>query len=73
MCCFHYVFRRVFIGLLLLGVAAPALGQSGRMSGQVVDENGDPIAGAQIRAEKPDANPVTDSNLNPPNSSENFS
>lgn len=57
MCCFHYVFRRVFIGLLLLGVAAPALGQSGRMSGQVVDENGDPIAGAQIRAEKPDANP----------------
>ena len=51
------VVRYLIVALLLVGFAAPALAQSGRMSGQVVDENGDPIVGAQIRAEKPDANP----------------
>ena len=51
------VVRYLIVAVLLVGFAAPALAQSGRMSGQVVDENGDPIPGAQIRAEKPDANP----------------
>lgn len=53
----HSVFRHLTIAVLLAGFAATALAQSGRMSGQVVDENGDPIPGVQIRAEKPDANP----------------
>ena len=53
----RYVVHGFIVAVLLAGLAAPALAQSGRMSGQVVDENGDPIVGAQIRAEKPDANP----------------
>ena len=52
-----YVFRRLFVAALLVGIAAPALAQSRRMSGQVVDEDGNPLAGVNIRAEKPDANP----------------
>ena len=50
------VARHLMVSALLLGLAAPALAQSGRMSGQVVDdESGEPIAGAQIRIQSPDA------------------
>lgn len=49
--------HRLVVAAALLGFTAPALAQSGRMSGQVVDENGDPIPGARVRAEKADANP----------------
>ena len=44
---------------LAVGVGAPsafAQGQ-GRLSGRAVDENGEPLAGVAIKAEKPDANP----------------
>ena len=51
------VVRQFIFAVLLAGLAAPALAQSGRMSGQVVDEDGTPLPGVQIRAEKPDANP----------------
>lgn len=51
------VVRPLTVAVVLVGFAATALAQSGRMSGQVVDADGDPIVGAQIRAEKPDANP----------------
>ena len=53
----HNVVRQFIFAVLLAGLAAPALAQSGRMSGQVVDEDGTPLPGVQIRAEKPDANP----------------
>jgi tetratricopeptide (TPR) repeat protein len=44
------------VSALLLGLAAPALAQSGRLGGQVVDdETGEPIVGAQIRIQSPDA------------------
>ena len=47
--------RHLIVAAALLGLAAPALAQSGRMSGRVVDaETGDPIVGAQIRIQKPD-------------------
>ena len=57
MCCLPPVVRGLLVVALFLGVAAPTFGQAGRMSGQVVDENGDPIAGAHVRAEMPGANP----------------
>ena len=53
MYCLPCVVRGLLVVTLLLGVAAPTLGQAGRMSGQIVDENGDPIAGAHVRAENP--------------------
>jgi tetratricopeptide (TPR) repeat protein len=50
------VARHLMVSALLLGLAAPALAQSGRLGGQVVDdESGEPIAGAQIRIQSPDA------------------
>ena len=50
----QHVVRHLIVAALLLGLAAPALAQSGRMSGQVVDsETGDPIVGAQITIQKP--------------------
>lgn len=49
-----HVVRHLIVAVLLLGLAAPALAQSGRMSGRVVDgETGDPIVGAQITIQKP--------------------
>ena len=57
MCRVPYLFGRLVIGVLLVGVAAPALAQTGRISGRVLDENGDPIPGAHIRAENPAASP----------------
>ena len=50
----QHVVRHLIFAALLLGLAAPALAQSGRMSGRVVDgETGDPIVGAQITIQKP--------------------
>ena len=50
------VARHLMVSALLLGLAAPALAQSGRLGGQVVDdETGEPIVGAQIRIQSPDA------------------
>lgn len=50
----QHVARHLIFAALLLGLAAPALAQSGRMSGRVVDgETGDPIVGAQITIQKP--------------------
>ena len=50
----QYVARHLIFAALLLGLAAPALAQSGRMAGRVVDnETGDPIVGAQITIQKP--------------------
>lgn len=54
----EYSFRRFVIAVALVGLAAPALAQSGRMSGRVLDEDGEPIVGARIRAENPNANPT---------------
>ena len=53
----RYVVHGLIVAVLLVGLAAPALAQSGRMNGLVMDENGEPLTGVQIRAEKPDANP----------------
>ncbi len=50
----QHVARHLIVAALLFGLAAPALAQSGRMSGRVVDgETGDPIVGAQITIQKP--------------------
>ena len=50
----QHVARHLIFAALLLGLAAPALAQSGRMSGRVMDgETGDPIVGAQITIQKP--------------------
>ena len=50
----QHVARHLIVAALLLGLAAPALAQSGRMAGRVVDgETGDPIVGAQITIQKP--------------------
>ena len=50
----QHVARHLIFAALLLGLAAPALAQSGRMSGRVVDgETGDPVVGAQITIQKP--------------------
>ena len=57
MCRVPYLFGRLVIGVLLVSVAAPALAQTGRISGRVLDENGDPIPGAHIRTENPAASP----------------
>ena len=58
MCRVPYLFGCLVIGVLLVGVAAPALAQTGRISGRILDENGDPIPGAHIRAENPAASPA---------------
>ncbi len=50
----QHVARHLIFAALLLGLAAPALAQSGRLAGRVVDgETGDPIVGAQITIQKP--------------------
>ena len=54
---FNSVFRYLFVLVLLFGLVTPVFSQAGRVSGRVVDENDEPIAGAKIVAEKPDANP----------------
>ena len=57
MCRLSYAFRCVLVGVVLLGLAASVLAQVGRVNGTVTDENGDPIPGAQVRAENPSARP----------------
>ena len=52
-----HFFRLVLITVMLLGIGVPLLAQtqSGQLRGSVVDDNGDPVAGALITAEKPPA------------------
>src|SRR5437762_13869656 len=47
--------RRVFAMALALGCAATASAQVARVGGIVKDQSGQPIKGATIRAENPDA------------------
>jgi tetratricopeptide (TPR) repeat protein len=53
----HNAFRTILVAVALIGLAAPVLAQSGRISGQITDEDEAPIAGATVRAENPSANP----------------
>ena len=53
----RHVVHGLIVAVLLVGLAAPALAQAGRMNGLVMDENGEPLVGVQVRCEKPDANP----------------
>ena len=48
-------FRTVFATALVLGWAASSAAQVARVAGLVKDESGQPIKGATIRAENPDA------------------
>jgi len=48
-------FRTLFAAALVLGCAASAAAQVARVAGLVKDESGQPIKGATIRAENPDA------------------
>lgn len=57
MCRFPNLFRWLVVAVVVLGVAAPALAQTGRITGRVTDEAGEPIPGAQIRAENPSGSP----------------
>ena len=53
------VIRWLFVTVLMLGIAAPfgfAQG-AGRLTGTVLDEDGNPLAGVVVKVEKPDANP----------------
>ena len=45
----------VFLAVVLL--ASPALAQTGRITGTVTDEDGNPVPGATVTAENPDASP----------------
>ena len=53
------VVRWLVVIVLVLGVAAPsALAQGqGRLSGRATDDEGNPLPGVAVKAEKPDANP----------------
>ena len=48
---FNSVFRYLFVLVLLFGLVTPVFSQAGRVSGRVVDENDEPIAGAKKVAE----------------------
>ena len=52
-----YLSRCLLVGVVLLGFVAPALAQTGRISGRITDEEGNPIPGATVRAENPSASP----------------
>lgn len=47
------------VSVVLAGACSPALAQTGRVGGQVKDEAGQPIKGASIKAENPQATPST--------------
>jgi tetratricopeptide (TPR) repeat protein len=51
--------RLVLMVLLVASVAAPTSAQTGRVAGTVKDENGQPIKGATVVAENPQASPST--------------
>ncbi len=53
----HYVVRGVIAALLLTALAGGAAAQTGRVGGTVKDETGQPIKGATITAENPNASP----------------
>ena len=60
--------RCALVAALLVAIAVPAMAQGqGRATGQVLDEDGNPMAGVKVTAENPTANPPifeseTDSN-----------
>ncbi len=51
------VSRLALVSLWVGVMVAPAGAQAGRLAGVVRNENGDPMPGATVTAEKPDANP----------------
>ncbi|HEY7291440.1 MAG TPA: tetratricopeptide repeat protein [Vicinamibacterales bacterium] len=54
-----HVWRGALAALITAALAAPALAQTGRVGGQVKDEAGQPIKGATVTAENPNASPNT--------------
>ena len=52
-----YVFRGALAAVLIAALAGPAAAQIGRIVGVVRDERGQPIKGATVAAENPDASP----------------
>lgn len=54
---FHYFFRGVATATVVLALCGIAVAQTGRIGGQVKDEAGQPIKGATITAENPNASP----------------
>lgn len=51
--------RAALAGLFVAGLAASVAAQTGRVGGQVKDEQGNPIKGATVQAENPNASPST--------------
>ena len=51
----HVIVRAVFAAVIVVGMTASAWAQVARVGGIVRDESGQPIKGATIRAENPDA------------------
>lgn len=49
--------RAALAGLFVAGLAAGVAAQTGRVGGQVKDEQGNPIKGATVQAENPNASP----------------
>jgi TolA-binding protein len=52
-----YIFRSALAAVLIAVLAGPAAAQIGRIVGVVRDERGQPIKGATVAAENPDASP----------------
>ena len=53
----HHVWRGILAALLIVASAGYASAQTGRVGGVVKDDTGQPIKGATITAENPDASP----------------
>jgi TolA-binding protein len=53
----HHVFRAALAALIASTLAATAYAQTGRVGGTVKDESGQPIKGATVTAENPNASP----------------
>jgi Tfp pilus assembly protein PilF len=49
--------RAALVGLFVAGLAASVAAQTGRVGGQVKDEQGNPVKGATVQAENPSASP----------------
>lgn len=50
----HSILRLALPSLLLVALAAPALGQIGTLRGQVTDADGEPLAGVQVTVTSPE-------------------
>src|SRR5215217_5894566 len=53
----HHFLRGFFAALVVTCIAASAAAQTGRVGGVVKDEAGQPVKGATITAENPEASP----------------